>query len=176
MNLNTRKLTIVVSSAVVLLIAVFVGFKVFNTIPENTSDGKLYLLDQLSQPIKSSKVFAWNESALASTDPKTEGDFKCPAKSTSWGAFLSPTGAERSKESWFASTNHGFTKATRNVALEDLKPSGLILGSAPYVKATGGTYSLGLACKSQFAGHVDSVFYRYITVEAGSGTWKLLDK
>jgi hypothetical protein len=87
--------------------------------------------------------------------------------------FVSARSDEETKANWKAWTNTTGFFSGKNIFQQDLTISDLQSGTGKSsVQATGGNYSLGIAC-TKFNGAVltGTTFYRHIVVTAGSGAY-----
>jgi hypothetical protein len=136
------------------------------------SDGALFIYDGTDSPVAPGAALAWNADAFG--NPKATGDYvevPCPETSTGGFSFLAERGMERSPRDWKMSGQLGFMPGTQSIIAPVLTPDWLINGDFAAVKAAGGDYSLGFACVENNGLTVSRVFYRHITVTAGSGEW-----
>ena len=144
-----------------------------NTTQQNGSAGPVHLF--LSGSYASANTaFAWTDNVIASgSKDDITVPVACASTSTSAAVFLSAVGSEGTKSSWSAFAAASFVNGTTNVSQANLKPAGLTSGTpgAGAVKASGGNFSLGLACLSNNGVTVDKTFYRRIAVTATTGAW-----
>lgn len=147
----------------------------------NGSDGALYLWDgtpSLQEGTSPVKSWGWNEEVYGvGSDTDVNGVTTCPAQSTGVFLFMSAPGAERTVPSWKAYSVNGFVPGTKDVQLANLSPYTLTAGNPGQaaIKASGGSFSYGIACTTSNGNTVVGAFYRSITVVGtaggGAGTW-----
>ncbi|MDF9809690.1 hypothetical protein M2116_000634 [Aurantimicrobium minutum] len=142
----------------------------------NGSDGPIYFAyGDTGAFISDSASNAWagNFTASSSGSNAALPAITCPAESTGVSGFLAPAGSERTKASWSAYKADAFVSGTKNVFLPDLSPTAMINGTPGQaaVKASGGNYSLGLACTTNNGVTVVGAFYRSISITAGTGAF-----
>lgn len=122
--------------------------------------------------------FEWIESAIASTSKDSMNSFlHCKSPSSEVVGFLSSRGGEKDiNGGWKAYAPTAFYEGSLKVLQPNLRISGLIFGSPGprYIRDLGGDYSLGVACTSGGVEKVESVSYRYITIEPRTGFWSAL--
>ena len=126
----------------------------------------------------SNHKFDWIEEAIGSPAKSSVHEFfTCPKSATEVFSFLSSRGGERDTHGgWKAYSPTAFYFGTSKVLEPNLRISGLIYGSPGprYIKDTGGDFSLGIACTSGNLEKVLKVSYRFISIEARSGSWVAL--
>jgi hypothetical protein len=103
-----------------------------------------------------------------------EGKFTCADDATGVQQFIAPIGSERNRKAWVAYSDGGFiAKGSKQVMQFPMMLPSYILGSQATVKATGGDYSVGLACLKDnsvnFA--ASGLWFTKITVTPGTGEW-----
>jgi hypothetical protein len=173
MNLKTK-----VAGSVLASLALFAGAVTVASaaVQGNGSDGAVYILDEVGVPITdgTSNSFAANY-LISSSSSNAEAAIACPAQSTGVASFLAATGSERTQGSWSAYAPQAFSGATKNVVLGDVSPTALINGTPGQaaVKASGGNYSLGIACTTNNGLTVVGAFYRSIAVTASTGAFTI---
>ena len=143
------------------------------------SDGPVYIAGSLNDTaFPRGTQLAWDQSGivLVALPIATEESYdwvslQLPAPRT--GAvrartFISAPGDERTKDKWKAD-GVSLDLLGRGAYLPEATP-GDLYGSAP-LKASGGTYSLGVAYLEDDDRTVSSVYFTTINVDAGTGTW-----
>jgi hypothetical protein len=135
------------------------------------SDGSIYLYDGDLKLAQDGQEWQWRTDVTASASPTdAEAPILCPAGSTSVATFLSPRGSERTVSKWTAWENLSYGKDIDHVLDAPLTPTRLGSGAGQGAKASGGAFSLGVACLSNNNLDVTAAFYRQITVKPG-GNW-----
>lgn len=166
--------SIIACTVVVVAIAIMVFSSGVNQPGKNDSSESLSFYSSL-QYRPSSHKFDWIESAIASTSKeKMESALHCGKSATEVVSFLSDRGGEKNIDGgWKAYAPTAFYPGTKKVLEPNLRLSGLIFGSPGprYIRDIGGKYSLGVACTSAGVEKVESVSYRFITIEPRTGLW-----
>jgi hypothetical protein len=135
------------------------------------SDGAIYLYDGDLKLAQDGQEWQWSSDVTASASPTdSEAPILCPAGSTSVASFLSPRGSERTVSKWTAWENLSYGKDIDHVLDAPLTPTRMGSGAGQGAKASGGSFSLGVACLSNNNLNVTAAFYRQITVKPG-GNW-----
>jgi hypothetical protein len=135
------------------------------------SDGAIYLFDGDLKLAQDGQEWQWSSDVTASASPTdSEAPILCPAGSTSVASFLSPRGSERTVSKWTAWENLSYGKDIDHVLDAPLTPTRMGSGAGQGAKASGGSFSLGVACLSNNNLDVTSASYRTITVKPG-GNW-----
>jgi hypothetical protein len=145
-------------------------------VQSNGSDGPIYFANgDTGAFIADNATNAWagNFTASSSGTNAALPALSCPAESTGVSGFLAPAGSERTKASWSAYKADAFQSGTKNVFLPDLSPTAMINGTPGQaaVKASGGNYSLGIACTTNNGVTVVAAYYRSIAVTASTGAF-----
>jgi hypothetical protein len=145
-------------------------------VQSNGSDGAIYFANGDTGAFiadSASNAWAGNFTASSSGSNSALPAISCPAEATGVFGFLAPAGSERTKASWSAYKADAFVSGTKNVFLPDLSPTAMINGTPGQaaVKASGGNYSIGLACTTNNGVTVVGAFYRSIAVTASTGAF-----
>ncbi|KFF59451.1 hypothetical protein JF66_11220 [Cryobacterium sp. MLB-32] len=109
-----------------------------------------------------------------STTAAYDDSYLCPSMSTGASIFLSPVGGERSVSTWSAYAVSAFAPGrTTEVVAPTLTPGILINGTpgALASKASGGRFSLGLACSTNSGVTIVGAFYRTINITPVTGVF-----
>jgi len=142
---------------------------------DNGSAGPVHLWLDGSSYKAASYPFGWSDNAIASgSTSDVQVALNCPSSATEAYPFIATVANTSSPANWNASGDNvlgALSNGVKPVVLANLKPSGLINGAAAAVKATGGTFNLGVACTTGNGTTVVSSFYRTITVTASTGAW-----
>jgi hypothetical protein len=170
LNKKTMARAGAITAAAAILIAGAASMASAATTQTNGSDGPVHIWDGNPTLVSPSTSMAWNSELYASAS-STDFDASpivCPSDSTAYAVFISDQGQERTKANWKAYKTGAFATA-QNVLQASLTPSSLILGTPGQatLKASGGSFSLGVACTKSSGVVVTGAFYRYITVAAG---------
>jgi len=171
MKLN-KKIAIGAAGAVAIAIAAGSASMAFAAVQGNGSDAALYLYDGNGDLGAANKAWGWSDEIYAaSSDTNILAETACPATSTGVYTFLAAAGAERTPASWKAYAVNGFNGSTKNVLTANLSPISLISGipGQAAIQASGGTFSLGIACTNSNGNAVVGAFYRTITIAGTSG-------
>jgi hypothetical protein len=135
------------------------------------SDGAIYLYDGDLKLAQDGNEWQWSSDVTASaSSTDSEVPILCPAGTTSVASFLSPRGSERTVAQWTAWENLSYGKEIDHVLDAPLTPTRMGSGAGRGARASGGSYSLGVACLSNNNLNVTKAFYRTITVKPG-GNW-----
>ncbi len=167
------------AAGVVALALVAAGASVASaTAQVNGSDAPLYMYDtNIALVTDSSKVFGFEEDNFGSSGTTSYDEATlCPVESTGVSVFISPVGSERTVLSWNAYASSAFNPnpavvGTKEVIASTLTPSTLINGNIDGVLASGGNYSLGVACTINNGVTVVGAFYRTIAMTAVTGAY-----
>ena len=140
----------------------------------NGSDAPMYTYDTNGVLVTDlARPWGFNEDLYSgSTIAAYDSSYLCPAASTGASIFLSPVGGERSTSTWSAYAVSAFAPGrTTEVVAPTLTPGILINGTpgALASKASGGRYSLGLACTSNSGVTIVGAFYRVINMTPSTG-------
>ena len=166
--------SIIAGTVVVVAIAITVFSSGGNQPSKNDSSESLSFYSSL-QYRPSSYKFEWIESAIASTSKeKMDSPLNCPDSATEVVNFLSSRGGEKDiNGGWKAYAPTAFYPGSKKVLEPNLRLSGLVFGSPGprYIRDLGGDFSLGVACTSAGVEKVESVSYRYISIEPHTGVW-----
>jgi len=168
----SKKIAIGAAGVVAIALAAGSASMAFAAVQGNGSDAALYLYDGNGDLAANNKVWTWTEDVLgASSDTDVLAQTACPTQSTGVYTFLAAAGAERTPSSWKAFAVNGFNGSTKNVLTPNMAPVSLISGvpGQASIKASGGTFSLGIACTTTNGQVVVGAFYRTITVAGTSG-------
>jgi hypothetical protein len=139
---------------------------------DGPSDGAMFIYDGTDSLVAPGTKLAWNADAFANANKTGDYvEFLCPNTSTGGFSFISEPGNERSPKEWKLNSQLGFKPGTQSLLAPVLTPDWLINGDFAQVKAKGGNYSLGFACVENNGLTVSRVFFRHITVTAGTGDW-----
>ena len=143
------------------------------------SDGSVYLYNGDGRISNSAdKQWAWDDAALfAPSDKDINQTFKCPANSARIYTFISDRGKERVKLEWRSFGYNGFKPGTTEALQVNVSPVYTLDGGTTgqsLLKANGGKFSLGFACVAEDDKTVLKTFFRFISVEGGSGNWTAL--
>jgi hypothetical protein len=139
----------------------------------NGSFGPLHIFGTISETlIAPATQMTWTADIVASSsDSSIDGAFACPATSDGYKVFVSTRGQETTQSN-YKGYRDGSLPGTKNVSFVQMRPSQLSgLTYITDVKTAGGAFSLGIACTSNNGNTVDRAYYRYIDVEAGSGSF-----
>jgi len=169
-SLRTTGMALVAATLVV-----GIGSVSMAAVQTNGSDGPLHIWnDSTGALVSPSTSMAWDGSLLASSSSSADsGAITCPSTSTGYRTFISARGSERTPANWSAFKPGSFASSAKTVSYEMLTPSSLVNGTPGQaaVKASGGDFSLGIACTSNSGVTVNEAFYRYVTVTAGTGAF-----
>ncbi|GAB2815666.1 hypothetical protein GCM10027022_02140 [Alpinimonas psychrophila] len=137
-----------------------------------SSDGPVFIFDGGDAVVAPGTKMAWNDDAFASSVEATEyAEFLCPESSTGGFSFLAERGNEKSPSAWKMNAPLGFRPGSHSLLAPVVTPDWLINGDFAQIKAQGGSYSLGVACVENNGLSASKVFFRSITVTAGTGDW-----
>lgn len=175
MKLNKKSMFGAAAIATVALIAGAVGAASAAT-QSNGSDGPIYFANGDTGAFiadGASNAWAGNFTASSSGTDVNLPAISCPSTATGVYGFLATAGSERTKASWSAYKVDAFVSGTKNVNLPDLSPTAMINGTPGQaaVKASGGNYSLGIACTTNNGVTVVGAYYRSITVTTSTGAF-----
>ena len=133
----------------------------------NGSDGPLHIWKSTALVAPSTTILWDGGTYKASPSTASSTAIVCPAGSDGFRTFISPRGSEKTLASY---TGWNY-QAGAPIASTNINPASMILGSAGSAQTAGGNYSLGIACTSNGGTTLvtGGVFYRHITVTAGSG-------
>jgi hypothetical protein len=176
--------------AVAALFATMSPFAQAATTPtyDATTDAPIYLMDGGSAlNISDGTQMDWNPgngailTAVKADASSTEAQFRLPAPtgaSTTYIPFMTTPGAERTPSTWKA---WGDPIALSGIgALEPaVWPGNFSAGTPAAIKASGGTFSMGVAYTDSAivaSTHVIKAYYVTINVDAGTGTWTFVTK
>jgi hypothetical protein len=169
-SLRTTGMALVAATLVV-----GIGSVSMAAVQTNGSDGPLHIYDGGSVTLVSPATsMSWSGDLLASSSSTdAAAAITCPTASTGYRTFISARGSERTPANWSAFKSGSFADSTKTIAYESLTPTSLINGTPGQaaVKASGGDFSLGIACTSNSGVTVNEAFYRYVTVTAGTGAF-----
>ena len=145
----------------------------------NGSAGAVYVYDANGTLTTNSTSFGWSDDAIASSSSSNQnGVFTCGAGSTGAYAFIAPSASTANATTvanWSAYKSLGSVVSNKNLLTVNLAPSSFNLGSPAGVKASGGSYFLGLACTSNNGLTVDTAYYRTVSVTASTGAYSTTD-
>ena len=169
----TKKIAIGAAGTLAIALAAGTASMAFAAVQGNGSDAAIYIYDGNGDAQEGAGyTWGWNDDILGSSSATNVlAETACPSQSTGVYTFLSSAGAERTPASWKAYAVNGFNGATKNVLTPNLSP-GALIGGVPgqaAIKASGGTFSLGLACTTSNGNTVVGAFYRTITIAGTSG-------
>ncbi|TFC31635.1 hypothetical protein E3O53_01790 [Cryobacterium sp. TMT2-18-3] len=142
----------------------------------NGSDAPMYTYDTDGVLVTNlARTWGFDEDLYSgSTTAAYDDSYLCPAISTGASIFLSPVGGERSVGAWSATAVSAFAPGrTTEVVAPTLTPGIMINGTpgALASKASGGRYSLGLACTTNSGVTVVGAFYRTINMTPVTGVF-----
>jgi hypothetical protein len=153
---------------------------------DTTTDGNVYLMDNTTAvQIADGTQLDWNpangvvlSSVPVPTVPTDVTPLTFPAPtgaSADYVPFISPVGSERTPSTWKA-WGDPIGLGGVGALLPNVSPGQLIAGgSASAVKASGGTFSMGIAYTDSAivaSTHVVKAYYVTVNIDAGTGTWK----
>jgi hypothetical protein len=144
----------------------------------------LYLIDGITlNSIPAGTVMPWDggadgvvSSAIPFTGtPSNLEPYRLPVGNggTGYISFISLPGGEMDRTKWQAYGTNGGAVGT-GVLMDQLIPGNGFIGGAPganALKASGGTFSMGVAYTSNNGLTVTTAFFTSITIEAGTGNW-----
>lgn len=148
----------------------------------STSPIPVYLLDQNTNvTIPKGTQLDWAPASGAALSPAKSNAIvtnldtvRLPAPTdgaVQWVSFMSVPGEEMSVANWKAYSDKSDLDGV-GASLAEVAPGALAYGQPLVVKATGGTYSLGVAYVKNNGLTAVVSYYTTINVDAGAGTWK----
>ncbi len=146
----------------------------------NGSDGPVYFFDSGNGDVlDGDETFIHPEDSpiIGAGDPTDYNvRFDCSPGTTGALAFLTTPGTERAGRNGWVAHNVTPYLIQQHVNMPNLQVDrfGGGTGGWPAVKATGGTFSLGVACTYDNDVNVLDAWYRTIVVEKGTGNWYAL--
>jgi hypothetical protein len=135
------------------------------------SDGAIYMFGNKLVSAENSASRQWNDFTVASTsvsDPLAP--LTCSADSTRIASFLSKFGDERNPSAWTMWEFLGKTDGGQIATVAPLTLGRMSSGQGAAARASGGSFSLGVACTKNNNTEVTAAYYRTVTVKAG-GEW-----
>jgi hypothetical protein len=152
-----------------------------------TTDAPIYLMDGTTAlDIPDGTQMDWNFAdgviltASRATASSTEDQFRLPAATgaaTNYMPFLSAPGSERTPSAWKAWAD---PSTIGTGALEpSVWPGNFNFGTSSAVKASGGTFSMGVAYTDSAivaSTHVVKAYYVKVNIDAGTGKWTFATK
>lgn len=167
----------VIGAAVAAVLAGAAVVQVANaTVQSNGSDGKVYLGDGTTNAMfTAGHTFGWEDDTFGfGNSANLSTPYVCPSDATGSTTFVSPKGSERTIASWSATgTSLFYPSGSKNVAQFNTSMYSQNGGNIAAVKATGGDYSVGLACtiSNGAALATTGVFFATVHVTATSGAY-----
>lgn len=142
----------------------------------NGSQGKVYIGDVLTNAlVPAGHVFAWTDDTFGFGDSANASTpYTCPADATGSVTFLAPKGQEFTLANWKATGSSLFYPSTsKNVAQFNTSLYGQNVGNAAAVQASGGDFSIGLACtiNNQTKLASTGIYFASIHVTAVTGAY-----
>lgn len=141
----------------------------------NGSQAPVYVMDGGTDVMYGPTTpIAWTTDVYAVVDnTNTATPYVCPADATGAVTFLAPKGVEATKTSWSASATGGFAPGTKNVVQFTSSLYAQNSGNAAAVKASGGDFSVGLACTKANGVSLAStgLWFASIHITAGTGSY-----
>jgi len=136
------------------------------------SNGSFGAVHLYNQSYVLSNSFTWDGEVVGSAS-STASDvaLSCPATANGAATFLSTAANTTVPGSWNAYAPLSFKSGTKDILQPNLSPAAQVNGNALGVKASGGTFNLGVACTSNNGVTVLAAFYRTITVTASTGAY-----
>jgi len=169
MKLN-NKLRLAAVGVVSLALVAGASMVASATTQTNGSAAPVYLFDGNGTQIADGTTIGWTDDLIGgSIVGNVDGEFACPVGTTGIFAFLAAPGTETNSNTWKAYAPLGFNGASLNVLEPYLTPTSLINGAQGAIKASGGNWSLGLACTDLNGVHVTAAFFRSIAVTPVTG-------
>jgi hypothetical protein len=132
------------------------------------SDGPVGLFNPGDEtPYPAGTVFKWDDETVgAQSATEARATFECPADATQTRTFISAVGAEKTLP-WIAYAEAGYLKSNLEPTLT---PESQILGSQAQARATGGDFSIGVACVKDNGVNFASSGLWFTTIHVTPGT------
>jgi hypothetical protein len=174
-NKTTR--FVVIGAALLTVVSVAAVATAANAATQaNGSQGKVYIGDGGTNAlVPAGHVFGWTDDTFGFGDSaNVSTPYVCPADATGSVTFLAPKGQEFTVANWSATgTSLFYPSNSKNVAQFTTSLYGQNTGNAAAVKASGGDFSVGLACTINNGTKLASsgVFFASVHITAVSGAY-----
>lgn len=174
---NKKTRVALIGAAVLAMVAGVAAVSVANAATQsNGSDGPVYIGDSLEDALApAGRTFGWTDEVFGFNNPTNIATpYVCPADADASTTFLAPAGQERTIGSWSATGISLFYPSdSKNVAKFNTSLFGQSNGNAAAVKASGGNFSIGLACTINNGVKLASsgVWFASVHITPVTGAW-----
>lgn len=172
---KTTRLIAIGAAVLSVLAGAVVATAANAAVQANGSDAAVYIGDSLSDTqVAANATLNYGDDYFGFPDTSNlNTPYVCPVDATGSVVFVAPKGQERTKAAWLGTETSLFSSGTKNTPKFDVSLYAKTGPNYASVKATGGDYSVGLACTiSNGVGFASSgVWFASIHITAGTGAF-----